>query len=102
MKNNVLLLFIVLLIAVTALMLNPGAEFEGADNLAEKAIGEINPHYEPWFEVLWEPPSSEVESLLFALQAAIGALIIGYIFGHTHARKKYPLGAKVEETDVTH
>ena len=29
----------------------------------------------------WEPPSGEIESLLFALQAAIGAGFIGYYVG---------------------
>jgi cobalt/nickel transport protein len=38
--------------------------------------------YEPWFQPLWEPPSGEIESLLFSLQAAIGAVIIGYFFGY--------------------
>ena len=32
-----------------------------------------NPDYEPWFEPLSEPASGEVESLLFALQAAVGS-----------------------------
>ncbi len=44
--------------------------------------------YEPWIEPFWEPPSGEIESLLFALQAAIGAVIIGYIFGYWQAGRK--------------
>lgn len=57
------------------------AEFEGADSQAEDVINEINSDYEPWFDPIWEPPSGEIESLLFSLQVAIGAGIIGYIFG---------------------
>ncbi len=30
---------------------------------------------------LWEPPSPEIESLLFAVQAALGAGVLGYYFG---------------------
>jgi len=36
--------------------------------------------YKPWFSPIWEPPG-KIESLLFSLQAAIGGIIIGYIFG---------------------
>ena len=64
------------------------AEFEGADGQAEDVIGEINPDYEPWFDALWEPPSGEIESLLFSLQVAIGAGVIGYIFGMMKERRK--------------
>ena len=37
--------------------------------------------FQPWYSSIWEPPSGEIESLIFALQAAIGAIIIGYFFG---------------------
>ncbi|CEO90262.1 hypothetical protein SSCH_790007 [Syntrophaceticus schinkii] len=39
-------------------------------------------------ESIWEPPSGEIESLLFALQAAIGAGFIGYYFGFVKGRKE--------------
>ena len=42
----------------------------------------------PWFSSIWEPPSGEIESLLFALQAAIGAIIIGYFFGYWRGQGK--------------
>ncbi len=83
-----LLLFCVAL-ALFALMKNPGSEFGGADGAAEEAILEIDPDYEPWAESVVELPGGETESLLFCLQAAIGALIIGYGFGYLAARKKY-------------
>lgn len=38
--------------------------------------------------IYMEPPSGEIESLLFALQAAIGALIIGYAFGYWRGQSK--------------
>jgi len=64
------------------------SDFEGADAAAQDFIYEINPNYEPIFEPLWEPPGGETESLLFALQAAIGAFIIGVFFGYYHAMNK--------------
>lgn len=44
--------------------------------------------YTLWFNSPWEPPSGEIESLLFCLQAAIGSIIIGYIFGYWHGGNK--------------
>jgi cobalt/nickel transport protein len=62
---------------------NPDSEFGGADGAAEDVIAEINPDYEPWFEGIgFEPPGGETESLLFALQAAFGAVVIGYTIGY--------------------
>ncbi len=88
MKNIILLLFVILL-AVIPFFLQRDAEFGGADGQAEEMIGELAPGYEPWFTSFWEPPSGEIESLLFSLQAAIGALFIGYVIGFGRARKKY-------------
>lgn len=64
------------------------SQWSGTDGKAEEKIGEIAPHYEPWASPLWEPPSSEVESLLFSLQAALGALAIGYFIGYYRGREK--------------
>lgn len=64
--------------------MNPDSEFGGADGAAEDVIMEMTGgEYEPWVEGFgFEPPGGETESLLFALQAAIGAIIIGYFFGY--------------------
>jgi cobalt/nickel transport protein len=37
---------------------------------------------------LYEPPSDEIESLLFALQAALGAGFIGYYIGYKRGKTK--------------
>jgi len=70
----------------------PGAEapamFGGADERAQQAIGTVAPHYEPWFEPLFEPASGEIASLLFALQAALGAGVIGYWLGTSVTRER--------------
>ncbi|MDD2410482.1 MAG: energy-coupling factor ABC transporter substrate-binding protein [Candidatus Methanomethylophilaceae archaeon] len=67
-----------------------GFEFAGADDQGGDAISEIDPSYEPWWDGIWgsyELPG-ETESMLFALQAAIGAIIIGYAIGYFHAVDK--------------
>ena len=36
----------------------------------------------------WVPPSGEIESALFALQAAIGGIMVGLVFGYWIGQKK--------------
>lgn len=79
--TNWLLIGLVILLVALPLLVVRNSEFGGSDNAAERAITTINPNYQPWFKPLWEPPGAEIESLLFALQAAIGASVIGYFFG---------------------
>lgn len=79
--NNWLLVVAVVVLAIAPLFLVRDAEFGGADGEAEAAIQEINPNYQPWFSPLIEPASGEIESLLFALQAGLGAGVIGYAIG---------------------
>lgn len=86
-QQNLLLAATVILLAVFPLMFVRG-EFTGSDNQSEKAITEIQPNYQPWFKPFFEPPSSEIESLLFATQAAIGAGTIGYVIGLYKGRKQ--------------
>lgn len=62
--------------------------FAGADGLAEEEISKIDPDYEPIAEPFWEPPSGEIESLLFALQASIGVGFIAYFFGVKRGERK--------------
>ncbi|NTV63037.1 MAG: energy-coupling factor ABC transporter substrate-binding protein [Oscillochloris sp.] len=78
---TLLLLALVIALAIIPLLLVRGSEFGGADGAAEEMITTIAPDYQPWFSPLIEPPGGETESLLFALQAALGASLIGYFFG---------------------
>lgn len=87
-KKNLLLFLLTIVLIITPLIVKKGSEFGGADGQAEDAIVEINPDYEPWFESLWEPPSGEIESLLFSTQAALGAGVIAYFFGYMKGKKK--------------
>ncbi|MER2037285.1 MAG: energy-coupling factor ABC transporter substrate-binding protein [Solibacillus sp.] len=86
MKKNGLLLLAVVILAILPILFLQDAEFGGADGEAEQAITEIATDYEPWFNAIWEPPSGEIESLLFVLQGVIGALIIGYFIGYTRGK----------------
>jgi cobalt/nickel transport protein len=86
-KTMVLVLIIVGLTVLPLLLLKNG-KFAGADSEAEKAITEMNPDYKPWVSPLLKPKSSEIESLLFALQAAIGSGVVFYGLGYMRGRKK--------------
>lgn len=86
-KKNLILIIAVIVLVTAPLLLVKDAEFAGADGLAEEEITRINPDYEPWFESLITPASGEIESLLFALQAAIGAGIVGFVLGRITANK---------------
>ena len=82
-RQNILLMLAVILLAALPLWLieRPAADaegrtaeiFTGADDKAKALIGQIAPDYQPWIKPLLEPASGEVASLLFALQAALGA-----------------------------
>jgi len=96
--QNLILLIAVVLLAVFPLCYverpapdanGESAEiFAGADDQAKNLIGEIAPDYAPWFDSLIEPASGEIASLLFALQAALGAGFIGYYLGVARTREK--------------
>ncbi|SMF28983.1 cobalt/nickel transport protein [Tistlia consotensis] len=86
LRRNLLLLAAVVALAVAPLLIHgPHAAFSGSDGQAEQLITRIDPGYVPWAAPLWVPPSSEIESLLFALQAALGAGLLGYYFGRRRA-----------------
>ncbi|MCZ4695764.1 energy-coupling factor ABC transporter substrate-binding protein [Ancylomarina euxinus] len=86
--SNLLLISAIILIVVLTLYYYPNAEFAGADGLAEDYITQSQPNYKPWFSNIWEPPSGEIESLLFSLQAAIGTGVVAYVIGYYKGKKK--------------
>ena len=87
-KLTVILMLLVLAIVIVPQVIKSGAEFGGSDDQAESVITEINPDYQPWFSSFFEPASGEIESLLFASQAALGAGIVGYYIGATRTKHK--------------
>ncbi|GMA40125.1 energy-coupling factor ABC transporter substrate-binding protein [Mobilicoccus caccae] len=66
----------------------PGAEetFVGTDAQVTEMLDEQGA--QPWFEPIFEPGSSELESGLFAAQAAIGGCVLGYCIGRLQGRRR--------------
>ncbi|MEU1004749.1 MULTISPECIES: energy-coupling factor ABC transporter substrate-binding protein [Streptomyces] len=104
-KINLVLLFLVAALAVLPLALGLGDHkkepFTGSDAEAETAITELKPDYKPWFSPLYEPPSGEIESALFALQAALGAGVLAYYFGLRRGRRQGEQRALERAADST-
>jgi cobalt/nickel transport protein len=70
-----------------------GGAFEGTDVLAQTAIAQLTGKAAESFAPLipqWVPPSGEIESALFALQAAIGGILVGWVFGYWRGQRKEP------------
>lgn len=81
-QNMILLAAAALIAAIPLLMTFEGEHvFAGADGQAQAMVHQLQPGYTPWAETLWEPPSGEIESLLFMLQAGLGAGLLGYYLG---------------------
>lgn len=62
--------------------------FGGTDAGAETIVEEHDPGYEQWFHPLAGELPGEVESGLFALQAALGAGVLGFALGNYRGRNK--------------
>jgi cobalt/nickel transport protein len=84
MRRNWILLLMAAAIVVLPLIVTGSAEFGGSDGQAQGVIDGAG--YQPWFRPLWTPPSKEIESLLFSLQAALGAGLLGYYVGLRRGR----------------
>ncbi len=71
--------------------------FIGTDTAATTQIEKDNPNYEPWFKPFFAPSSGEIESGLFALQAALGGVALGYTIGALRGRRR----AEADEVAAT-
>jgi cobalt/nickel transport protein len=99
-RTNLLLLLGVVLLVVLPLALVHG-KFEGSDDQGSAAIAASVPGFKPWAHPVWTPPSPEIESLLFALQAALGAGVIGYVVGRIHGASQAKDASKATESSTT-
>lgn len=85
--KNILLAVCVLILVAVPLFFVKG-EFAGADDRSTQGILSIDPNYKPWFHSVFEPKSAEVESFLFAAQAAIGSGIVCFYLGYKKGQQK--------------
>lgn len=90
-KKHIIMLIVVMIIVILPLAIFNGkgeaqGYFGGSDDQGPAALEQQG--YHPWFKPLWTPPSTEIEVLLFSVQAAIGAGIIGYFLGYYKALGK--------------
>ena len=91
-QNSVLAIGVVALAVLPFLLVSPvrggGAVFGGSDDQATRLIEALRPGYQRWVVPLWTPPSSEVESLLFGVQSALGAGALAYCLGYWRGRQR--------------
>ncbi|AKS33821.1 energy-coupling factor ABC transporter substrate-binding protein [Mycolicibacterium goodii] len=100
--NLGLLALIALIIAVCVAVGTPAdstqESFVGTDTTAVESIESSHPDYKPWIGQLYAPPSAEIESGLFALQAALGAGVFGYALGALRRRRPSQGRTTLEDT----
>ena len=94
--NWLLVLAVVVIAVVPLVFIGSDTEFGGADGVAVEQIEADNPGYEPWFAPLFEP-EAETASTLFAVQAALGAGFLGYLFGVLNTRRRLARPAVVTD-----
>jgi cobalt/nickel transport protein len=95
----IVLVMMAMVVALTPLVMvrQHSASWNGTDGQAVEIVHAVQPEYRPWTTSLWKPPSTEIESLLFSLQAAIGAGALGYALGWFSGRARARVGAQDTE-----
>jgi cobalt/nickel transport protein len=91
MNTGLLIVAIVamVLLAAIPLAIVKDTEFGGSDGAGSELVEELAPDYDTgWISNIWEPPGGETESMLFALQAVAGGILIGYLFGYKRAERQ--------------
>ena len=90
------ILILVLAAAVAAVAALPlflnNLDFTGADDAARQSVAAVDPGYEPWAKPVIEFTGGNTETLIFCLQAGIGAGALGLGFGYLILRKKNQKG----------
>jgi cobalt/nickel transport protein len=100
---NILLLSGAVILSMAPVLMYQGKEFKATDSRNQTAIAEVQPGYKPWFEPVIKPSGGEVETFLFATQAAIGSGVACYILGlykgRTERRKLDKIATLIEDRD---
>jgi cobalt/nickel transport protein len=66
------------------------ADYGGADDKLAGVIDQITGGtYKPIAKPIWVPPSDEIESMLFCLQMATGAIIIDYFLRYYRTKNRF-------------
>ena len=88
-KRKLEVLTLVTLLAFVGLFILTSAggihEFTGSDDVGSDLIANLTGHSVDSFTPLipqYVPPSGEIESTLFALQATFGGLVVGLVLGY--------------------
>jgi cobalt/nickel transport protein len=94
-KSTVNILLVLALVVIFVVSFVVGGQytdseerFAGTDATATATIEENHPDFEPWFQPFFAPESGEVESGLFALQAALGGTVLGFAIGVLYGRRR--------------
>jgi len=85
--------FVILFLIVSS---QSGHEFSGSDDVGSAKIAELTGRPVDSFTPLipqYVPPSGEIESTLFALQATFGGVIVGLVIGYWYGQKKSPVNS---------
>ncbi|AKK02911.1 energy-coupling factor ABC transporter substrate-binding protein [Corynebacterium epidermidicanis] len=92
MKRTLALIALAVGIAIFPVFFHFGSPdeelFQGTDSGAEAVVAQQAPDYEPWAQPLIGELAPEVESGIFAAQAALGAGVLGYALGVFRGRKQ--------------
>ena len=80
----ILIIGIVLAIFILPFVINSGGSFSGTDGQGPDQI--TSSGYTPWIQPLGYVPDATGEIVIFSLQVAIGAVIIGYFVGYLRAK----------------
>ena len=90
-------------LSMAPVLIYQGKEFKATDSINITAIEQVKPDYKPWFEPVLKPSGGEIETFLFATQAAIGSGVVCYILGlykgRTERRKIDQVVAIVKDPD---
>jgi cobalt/nickel transport protein len=98
---NIWLLSGAVVLSMAPVLIYQGKEFKATDSINITAIEQVKPGYKPWFEPVIKPSGGEIETFLFATQAAIGSGVTCYILGLYKGRTERSRSAKMP-TSIEH